>query len=114
MFAQKPIRICGFFLTEHILEKVPHRQIVFSLPKITRKAFLYNRELLPKLAHCGWETILEVFQAALDSEDLAPGMIVDIQTYGGLLNSLPDGVEVSNRSVTEIKSTPCFSNNSMS
>ncbi|MCK4543606.1 MAG: transposase [Spirochaetales bacterium] len=86
---QRRVQEFGLFLTEQILEKVPHRQIVFSLPKITRKAFLYNRELLPKLAHCGWETILEVFQAALDSEDLTPGMVVDIQTYGGLLNWHP-------------------------
>ena len=29
------------FLSEHILEKVPHRQIVFSIPKMLRKYFMF-------------------------------------------------------------------------
>ena len=48
-------------LAKHILEKVAHRQIVFSLPKRLRIYFLYHRKLLPELAHCGWETVKEVF-----------------------------------------------------
>ena len=70
------------FLTEHILEEVAHRQIVFSLPKMLRVYFLYNRTLLPKLSHCGWETIMEVFQETLGRDDVVPGLVMDIQTYG--------------------------------
>ena len=45
---------------------------------------MYNRRLLPKLSHCGWETVVEVFQKTLGRDDVVPGMVVDIQTYGGL------------------------------
>ena len=69
-------------MTEHILEEVAHRQIVFSLPKMLRKYFLYNRVLLPKLSHCGWETIVQVFCETLGRDDVVPGLVMDIQTYG--------------------------------
>ena len=53
---QRRVQEFSLFLTEHLLEEVAHRQIVFSLPKMLRIYFLYNRSLLPKLSHCGWET----------------------------------------------------------
>lgn len=79
----------GLFLIEHILENVAHRQIVFSLPKILRKHFMHNRKLLPKLSHCGWETVVEVFQSTLRRYDVTPGMVTGIQTYGQLGNWNP-------------------------
>jgi hypothetical protein len=77
------------FLTDHILESVPHRQIVFSIPKMLRIYFLYNRNLLPKLSHCGWETVKEVFQTTMGRNDVVPGMAMDIQTYGRWANWNP-------------------------
>jgi hypothetical protein len=38
-----------------VLKKVPHRHFVFSLPKILRRYFLYDRDLLCPLL--GFETI---------------------------------------------------------
>lgn len=86
---QRRVQEFSLFLTEHILEKVAHRQIVFSLPKMIRKYFMYNRRLLPKLSHCGWETIVEMFRSSLGRSDVVPGMVMDIQTYGGLANWNP-------------------------
>ena len=40
-----------------------------------RRYFLYNRSLLPKLSHCGWETIREVFQTTLARDDVMPGLV---------------------------------------
>jgi hypothetical protein len=36
----------GEWLCSHVLKKVPHRHFVFSLPKIMRRYFLYDRDLL--------------------------------------------------------------------
>jgi hypothetical protein len=51
--------------------------------------FLYNRSLLSKFSHCGWETLKEVFQATIGRNDVVPGMAMDIQTYGRWANWNP-------------------------
>jgi hypothetical protein len=43
-----------------VLKKVPHRHFVFSIPKILRRYFLYDRKLLVDLSRCAWES-LKVF-----------------------------------------------------
>src|SRR3990172_12684114 len=40
---QHRVQEFSLFLTEHIMEEVAHRQIVFSLTKMFRRYFLYNR-----------------------------------------------------------------------
>jgi len=37
-----------------LLEDVPHRQVVFTIPKRLRIFFRYGRKLLGKLAGCAW------------------------------------------------------------
>ena len=49
--AKKAIQF-GELLRSNILSPVPHRQYVFTLPKILRIYFRYNRKLLSKLCHC--------------------------------------------------------------
>ena len=63
--------------------------MVFSLPKIIRRCFLFRRRLLKKLTHCTWETITEFFHETIGRDDITPGMVMDIQTYGGLLGWMP-------------------------
>jgi hypothetical protein len=49
--------VCG-----EVLKKVPCRHFVFSIPKILRRYFLYDRSLLSELSHCAWEALRPFFR----------------------------------------------------
>ncbi len=85
---QKRVVEFGEFLCTTVLAKVPHRHIVFSLPKIIRRNFLYDRKLLGKMSRCAWEC-LEFFLKASCPGDSMPGAVVAIQTFGDLLSFHP-------------------------
>ncbi len=40
-----------------LLEDVPHRQVVFTIPKRLRFFFRYDRKLLGELAGCAWRAL---------------------------------------------------------
>jgi hypothetical protein len=46
--------------------KVPHRHFVFSIPKILRRYFLYDRSLLSELSRCAWEALRVFFREAVE------------------------------------------------
>ncbi len=69
-------------LQENILYPVPHRQYVFSIPKILRRYFLYDRKLLGKLAKCATASLKTFFQTALNKDYGVPGITLAIQTFG--------------------------------
>ena len=50
---QKRVVEFGEWLCEEILKAVPHRHFVFSIPKILRRYFLYDRKLQKILKHLG-------------------------------------------------------------
>jgi len=62
---------------------------VFTMPKRFRLYFRFDRDLLRKLPKLAWETVLEVYRAVLDRDDVAPGMVAGIQTHGQLSNWHP-------------------------
>jgi hypothetical protein len=72
----------GELLCEKILEDVPHRQWVFSLPKRIRLYFLYDRELLPDLSRCTWKVLNTYLKQGVPYEDATPGGVIAVQTYG--------------------------------
>ncbi len=74
---------------EQLLEDVPHRQIVFTLPKRLRIFFRYDRKLLGELAGCTWRALRLYFQIYFDRDDIVAGAIGFIATAGELLNLLP-------------------------
>ena len=45
-----------------MLKKAPHRHFVFSIPKILRKYFLFNRSLLKELSKISWEILNHYYQ----------------------------------------------------
>ena len=47
----------GEWLCSHVLKNVPHRHIVFSIPKILRWYFLYDRDLLSDLNRYAWDSL---------------------------------------------------------
>ena len=56
---------------------------MFTLPKIIRHYFKYDRKLLGKLCLCAWKTIKEFFGACLP-EATVPGAVISIQTWGNM------------------------------
>ena len=59
---QKRVVEFGEWVCGEVLKKVPHRHFVFSIPKILRRYFLYDRSLLSELSHFAWEALRPFFQ----------------------------------------------------
>ena len=86
---QKRILELSMHISKDVCFSVPHRQFVFTIPKRFRIFFRYDRKLLKKLPKLAWEVIKEVYQKVLDREDVIPGMIAAVQTFGELAHFHP-------------------------
>jgi hypothetical protein len=75
----------GEYLCEEVLKAVPHRHFIFSIPKILRRYFLYDRRLLSDLSRCGWESLKVFFHEAVPEENAVPGAVIAIQSFGDFL-----------------------------
>jgi ribosomal protein S27E len=53
----------GEWMREELLLDVPHRQVVFTVPKMLRIFFKYTRRLLGDLCQAASEALLKYFQA---------------------------------------------------
>jgi hypothetical protein len=72
-------------LCEEVLKAVLYRLSVFSIPKILRRYFLYDRSLLSCLRRCGWESFKVFFQDIFYEEGAVSGAVVAIQSFGKFL-----------------------------
>ena len=79
----------GEFLCANILKKVPHRHFVFSMPKILRKYFLFNRDLLKDLSRISWEIVKDYYTNTCMKEDASPAAVAVTQTFGDFLSFNP-------------------------
>jgi hypothetical protein len=70
---------------EALLEDVPHRQVVLTIPKRLRPYFRYERALLGDLAACAWRALRLWVLAYFEDEAAVPGAVGFIQTAGELL-----------------------------
>jgi hypothetical protein len=70
------------------LKFLPHRQVVFAIPKMLRIFFKYNRRLLGELCRCALRSLTRYFEVLTGSE-LMPGVIAAIQTFGARINFHP-------------------------
>jgi len=70
-------------------KKIPHRHFVFSIPKILRRSFLYDRKLLAALSRCAWESLKGFIQDAVPENDPIPGAVIAMQTFGDFLGFNP-------------------------
>ncbi len=86
---QKRVVEYSEWLLGEVLENVPHRQWVFSIPKRLRIYFLYDRKLLSKLSRCGWNVIRTCLETTSFDEDAKPGASIAVHTYGDFLNFNP-------------------------
>jgi len=77
------------WLGDELLAPVPHRQMVFTVPKRLRPYFLWRRKLLGDLARVAARTATAFVRATLDEPELSVGIVLSIQTHGSLLNWQP-------------------------
>jgi len=81
--AAKRAAALAAFLREEVLADVGHAQWVFSIPKMLRPYFLYHRPLLGRLCQAAYQTAREMIAAASPTpDDITPGMIAVVQTFG--------------------------------
>jgi len=76
-------------LVYRVIKAVPHRHFIFSIPKILRRYFLSDCNLLSELSRCAWESLKVFFQEATPEEDALPGAAVAIQSFGNYLGFNP-------------------------
>ena len=86
---QKRVVEFGEWLCQEVIKAVPHRHFVFSIPKILRRYFLYDRNLLSELSRCAWETLKVYLKTCVPVRDGVPGAVFASQTFGDLLGFNP-------------------------
>jgi len=79
----------GEWLCGSILKKVPHRHFVFSIPKILRIYFLFNRSLLKDLSKISWEIVKDYYTSTCIKDGGSLAAVAVIQTFGDLLSFNP-------------------------
>ena len=76
------------FVSTEVLQPVRHAHVVFSIPKLLRIFFRFNRKLLGEMSRCAWKAFRAYCGECLGKEVL-PGGIFSIQTAGDALNWNP-------------------------
>ena len=83
---QKRVVEFGEWFLDDLAVTVPHRHIVFSIPKLIRRCFLFDRTLLADLSRTAWETLREYMTG---TDNSMPGCACSIQTFGDFLGFNP-------------------------
>jgi len=86
---QKRVVEFGEWLCLDVLKKIPHRHFIFSIPKMLRRYFLYDRKLLAALSRCAWESLKVFMQEAVPEKAPIPGAVIAMQTFGDFLGFNP-------------------------
>lgn len=75
----------GEFCVSNVLAEVPHRQWVFSIPKILRPWFLRDRRLLGEMCAIVWKLLSKFIKTSTDGAQASgakAAAIMAIQTFG--------------------------------
>jgi ribosomal protein S27E len=78
----------GEWVREELLLDVPHRQVVFTIPKMLRIFFKYKRRLLGELCRATVQALLKYF-TSVSGIELRPGVVAVIQSFGQKINFHP-------------------------
>jgi hypothetical protein len=78
----------GEWRREELFLDVPHRQIVFTIPRMLRIFFKYNRRLLGDLCRSALRSLTRYFEFVA-GRDITPGVMAAIQTFGDRINLHP-------------------------
>ena len=84
---QKRVLAYGEWVEANVLAPVPHRQYVFTVPRLLRPLFARQRALLGKLCNIV-ERLFARFYASV-RPGARPGLILFVQTFGDLVNFNP-------------------------
>ena len=84
---QKRVLAYGDWVEQCVLRPVPHRQYVFTVPKLIRPFFAYRRSLLGELCRIIARSLAEAYRVA--HRRARPGFILFVQTFGDLVNFNP-------------------------
>ena len=84
---QKRVLAYGDWVEANVLAPVPHRQYVFTVPRLLRPMFARRRALLGKLCNIV-EHLFARFHASA-RPGTRPGLILFVQTFGDLVNFNP-------------------------
>ncbi len=77
----------GDWVEENVLAPVPHRQYVFTVPKLLRPIFGRHRAWLGELCRIAARMLVDAYAEALPGA--RPGLILFVQTFGDLANFNP-------------------------
>ena len=69
-------------LAEEILAPVPHRHVVFTVPKVVRGLFERERRLLAILPRCAHRAVQTLLREVVDDPRAQVGTVASIQTFG--------------------------------
>ena len=78
----------GEWMRETLLLDVPHRQVVFTIPKMLRIFFKLKRKLLGDICRLALRALTRYFEVVTGSA-LTPGVVAAIQTFGDRINFHP-------------------------
>ena len=86
---QKRTILTGMHFTENISSDVPHRQVVFTIPKRLRVYPRRDWSLMSAMASEASAVINQAFGEHAGPEETKPGILLSIQTFGTLMNYHP-------------------------
>lgn len=82
---QRRVRTTSEWIATAVCHEVPHRQFVFTIPKVLRGIFRKRRQLLSLLFHTATESLRDHFRARLDLPEGKLGGIAAVHTFGDYL-----------------------------
>ena len=82
---QRRVRSTSDWIATAVCHEVPHRQFVFTIPKVLRGIFRKRRQLLTHLFHTATETLRDAFRIRLKLPDGKLGAIAAVHTFGDYL-----------------------------
>ncbi len=102
--AAKRAALWAEFAQAKVIRPVPHRHLVFALPKALRTAFRYRRPLLPKPAVCAWKTVAGYVRDAI-FEPALPAAVVAIPARPGAgpIMTTPVGGTPARRAISGVR-----------
>ena len=82
---QRRVLATGDWIARSLCRPVPHRQFVFTMPRLLRGIFRKRRELLHHLFRTAIDTLRDWFRARLDLPDGRLAAVAAVHTFGDYL-----------------------------
>jgi hypothetical protein len=86
--SQKRAILFGEHISNEVMLKLPHRQFVFTFPKMLRPFFRNNKKLLSEVSKIIYK-MFELYNARIGCKEARTGIITAFQTFGDFLRYNP-------------------------